>query len=311
MRLEIFIKGEGKLRLLTYLYKGKEHAGVLNKDNTAVIKLKDLLSKSGIEMELDISGLIELGDEDFIKALEEIRDRFEYDELNINDVKLCAPISYPVRNLICLGTNYSDHVMEVRKAYPTLKVDMPKEPIYFSKAAWPITGDGDAIPANEGLVSQLDYEVELAVVIGKEGKNISRENAEDYIFGYTIANDVSARKVQSGKKQWFKGKSFDGFSPMGPWIVTKDEIPFPVKLDMKAWINGELRQDSNTGQMIFDIPYIIEDLSKGMTLRKGDIILTGTPAGVGLGFNPPKYIKKGDTLRLWIEKIGEIENRVE
>src|SRR6056297_396080 len=163
------------MRLLTYIQNGKEHAGVLNKDNTAVIKLKDLLSKSGIEMEMNISGLIELGDEDFIKALEEIRDRFEYDELNINDVKLCAPISYPVRNLICLGTNYSDHVMEVRKAYPTLKVDMPKEPIYFSKAAWPITGDGDAIPANEGLVSQLDYEVELAVVIGKEGKNISRE----------------------------------------------------------------------------------------------------------------------------------------
>src|SRR6056297_2025123 len=163
------------MRLLTYLHEWIEFAGVLNRDNTAVIKLKDLLLKSGIEMEMDIAGLLELGDEEFMKAIEEIRDRFEYDEISLDEIKLCAPISYPVRNLICLGTNYSDHVMEVRKAYPTLKVDMPKEPIYFSKAAWPITGDGDAIPANEGLVSQLDYEVELAVVIGKEGKNISRE----------------------------------------------------------------------------------------------------------------------------------------
>lgn len=299
------------MRLLTYLHDGKEHAGVLNKDKTAIVKLKDLLSKSGIEMEMDIAGLIELGDEDFLKALEEIRDRFEYDEVQLEEAKLCAPVPYPARNLICLGTNYSDHVMEVRKEYPNLKVDMPEEPIYFSKAAFPATGDGDAIPANEGYVVQLDYEVELAVVIGKEGKNIPKEEAEDYIFGYTIANDVSARKVQSGKKQWFKGKSFDGFSPMGPWIVTKDEIPFPVKLDMKAWINGEIRQDSNTEHMIFDIPHIIEDLSRGMTIRKGDIILTGTPAGVGLGFNPPKYIGKGDTVKLWIEKIGEIENVVE
>ncbi len=299
------------MKFLTYLDNGKEIAGVLNSDNTAAIKLKDLFVKSGIEMEYDIAGLIEYGNEEFVQALEEIRDRFEFDEIGIEKLKLCAPIPYPVRNLICLGTNYADHVIEARKAYPKANFETPREPIYFSKVACPATGDGDSIPFNEGLVSQLDYEIELAIVIGKEGKNISRENAEEHIFGYTVANDVSARKMQTGKRQWFKGKSLDGFAPMGPWIVTRDEIPFPIKLDMKAWVNGELRQDSNTDQMIFDIADIIEDLSKGMTLRRGDIILTGTPAGVGLGFNPPKYMKNGDVVKLWIEKIGTIENKVE
>lgn len=298
------------MKFLTYLCDGKEYAGILNRDETAVIKLKDLLKKSGIEIEMDIAGLIEYGDEEFIKALEEIRDRFEYDEIAIEKVKFCAPIPHPVRNLICLGTNYADHVRESKKAYPEVNFETPKEPIYFSKAAWIATGKGDIIPSNEGLVSKLDYEVELAIIIGKEGKDISREKAEEHIFGYTVANDVSARKMQMDKRQWFKGKSLDGFSPMGPWIVTRDEIPFPIKLDMKAWVNGELRQDSNTDQMIFDIADIIEDLSKGMTLRRGDIILTGTPAGVGMGFNPTKYIKSGDTVKCWIDKIGTIENKV-
>jgi len=299
------------MRFLTYEDKGKKIAGVLNKDKTAVIKLSDLLAKSGIKIELDIEGLIEYGDEEFIKALEEIRDRFEYDEIEIEELKLCAPIPYPTRNLICLGTNYADHVIESRKAYPDANFEMPKEPIYFSKAVWPATGKGDPIPLNEGLVTKLDYEIELAIIIGKEGKDIAKEKAQEHIFGYTIANDVSARRLQMDKKQWFKGKSLDGFSPMGPWIVTKDEIPFPIKLDMKAWVNEEIRQDSNTDQMIFDIPEIIEDLSKGMTLRRGDIILTGTPAGVGMGFNPPKFLKEGDLVKCWIEGIGTIENKVE
>ncbi|MBK5251401.1 MAG: fumarylacetoacetate hydrolase family protein [Peptostreptococcaceae bacterium] len=299
------------MKFLTYLNDGKGIAGVLNRDETAVIKLKDLLKKSGIEMEMDIAGLIEYGNEEFLKALEEIRDRFEYDEIGIENLKLCAPIPYPIRNLICLGTNYADHVREARKAYPDANFETPKEPIYFSKAVWPATGDGDIIPSNEGLVTKLDYEVELAIIIGKEGKDISRDKAEEYIFGYTVANDVSARRLQMDKRQWFKGKSLDGFSPMGPWIVTRDEMLFPIKLDMKAWVNDELRQDSNTNQMIFDIADIIEDLSKGMTLRRGDIILTGTPAGVGMGFNPPKYLKSGDTVKCWIDKIGTIENKVE
>lgn len=298
------------MKLLTYLYDGKEQVGVLNREETAVVPLRSLLDKSGIHAEMDMKSFIEYAEKDFLKALEDVRDRFDYEEISLESIKLCAPIPYPERNLICLGTNYSDHVREVKKAYPKANFEMPKEPIYFSKAAWPAIGDGDVIPAYEGLTSQLDYEVELAVILGKGGKNIPAEEAAEYIFGYTILNDMTARDIQAHKKQWFKGKSFDGFSPMGPWITTADEIPLPAHLNMKAWVNGEIRQDSNSNQLIFDIPYIIEDLSKGMTLRAGDVILTGTPAGVGLGFNPPKYLKSGDVVTCWIEKIGTLENTV-
>lgn len=298
------------MKLLTFLKDGKEQAGILNRSEKAIIPLKALLEKSGIHTVMDIAGLAALGDPAFLEALREIRDRFDYEEIPLEAAKLCAPIPWPVRNLICLGTNYRDHVREVKKAYPNSKIDIPRAPIYFSKAAWPAIGHGDPIPAHKGLTEQLDYEVELAVVIGKDGRDIPAEKAEEHVFGYTIVNDVTAREMQARRNQWFKGKSLDGFSPMGPWIVTADEIPFPVHLDMKAWVNGELRQDSNSDQLIFDIPAIIEDLSKGTTLRAGDIILTGTPAGVGLGFNPPLYLQPGDVVKCWIEKIGTLENPV-
>ena len=158
---------------------------------------------------------------------------------------------------------------------------------------------------------KIDYEVELAIIIGKGGKDISPENAEEYIFGYTIGNDISARDVQTKHTQWFKGKSLDTFSPLGPCIVDKSEIKFPIELDISCKINGEVRQNSNTKNLIFDIAYILSDLSKALTLKAGDIILTGTPAGVGVGFKPHKYLKSGDIIECYIENIGRLTNIVE
>jgi len=187
---------------------------------------------------------------------------------------------------------------------------IPEFPIYFTKVASPAIGSEENIKFSNDVTTQVDYEVELAIVIGKEGFNIKPEKAEEYIFGYTIINDVSARDLQGKHTQWFKGKSLDTFCPMGPCIVHKNEIPLPMELNIKCSINGELRQNSNTKNLIFDIPYIISDLSKGLTLKPGDIISTGTPSAVGMGFQPPKVLKNGDVVECYIENIGELVNEV-
>jgi 2-keto-4-pentenoate hydratase/2-oxohepta-3-ene-1,7-dioic acid hydratase in catechol pathway len=170
--------------------------------------------------------------------------------------------------------------------------------------------DGGVIPAYEGLVDSLDYEAELAVIIGKDAKNVTEEEARSYILGYTVINDVSARNLQTRHKQWYFAKSLDGFTPMGPCIVTAEEIPWPVHLGVRSYVNGELRQDSNTELLIFDIPHVISELSQGMTLKAGTIIATGTPAGVGMGFVPPRFLKKGDQVICEVERIGRITNIV-
>ena len=164
--------------------------------------------------------------------------------------------------------------------------------------------------AHEELTQKLDYEAELAVIIGKDCRNIKGEEVKDYIFGYTILNDVSARDIQTRHKQWYFGKSLDESTPMGPCIVTADEIVWPPALKIQSFINGELRQNSNTSQFIFSIDYVVEELSKGMTLKAGTIISTGTPAGVGMGFTPPKFLKPGDIRECRIEKIGTLTNQV-
>ncbi len=229
--------------------------------------------------------------------------------LDLDKVKILTPIENPIRNIFCLGKNYLDHALEI-KGLRGSEDDLPKFPIYFSKLADPPIGDLDDIRAYGELTDKLDYEVELAVIIGKDGRDIAKEEAEDYIFGYTIANDISVRNLQRKHGQWFKGKSLDTHCPIGPWIVHKSLIPFPVNLNIKSYVNEELRQNSNTEHLIFDIPYIISDLSKGMTLRAGDIILTGTPAGVGLGFDPFKFLKPGDKVTCEIEKIGSLTNYI-
>ena len=228
--------------------------------------------------------------------------------LTIDDVELLAPLPRPVRNIFCVGKNYLDHIDELKKDKDISGADT-QYPHYFTKATHTVTGPFADISLHSNITSLVDYEAELAVVIGKRGINIPEDKAMDYVFGYTIINDVTARDLQRNHNQWFKGKSLDGFCPVGPWIVTRDEIGQPVELNISSRVNGELRQSSNTRNMIFSIPELISILSQGLTLEPGDILATGTPAGVGMGFEPPKLLKAGDVVRIEIEKIGYIENR--
>jgi 2-keto-4-pentenoate hydratase/2-oxohepta-3-ene-1,7-dioic acid hydratase in catechol pathway len=187
---------------------------------------------------------------------------------------------------------------------------VPDLPIVFTKAPSSVIGPGDAIPAWLDETNSVDYEGELTLVIGPGGRAISKAKALDHIFGYTIVNDVTARTLQSAHKQWFLGKSLDGFCPMGPSVVTADEIPDPTKLHLTTKVNGETRQDASVRDLIFDIPTLVETISKRITLEPGDLIATGTPAGVGIGFSPPKYLKKGDVVDVTIEPIGTLSNPV-
>lgn len=235
------------------------------------------------------------------------------EHIPLEEVKLCAPIPRPEHDVVCLGLNYRDHEEEAARvnkdAYS--RKDENVKAVYFSKRVDEAVGTGGIIPAHEDVCDQLDYEVELAVILGRDASHVRRKDAYDYVFGYTILNDVSARNLQSSHGQWYFGKSLDGFTPIGPWIVTADEIPGEPQLDITCSVNGTLRQKSNTRNMIFDIPYIIEDLSQGMTLQTGTIISTGTPKGVALGMGTPDaYLRKGDTVRCEIEKIGVLENTV-
>lgn len=229
--------------------------------------------------------------------------------LALDEIKLLAPIPYPPRNVFCLGKNYADHAQEIKMTQIS-DTGIPDCPIYFTKIASPAIAHGDQIRFSPQVTQQVDYEVELAVVIGKAGRDIKAQEAEDYVFGYTIANDISARDLQGAHKQWFKGKSLDTFCPMGPVLVHKSVLPMPVELNIQCRVNGELRQDSNTREMIFDIPAIISDLSRGLTLLPGDIIMTGTPSGVGMGFEPPRLLADGDIVECYIEKIGKLVNQV-
>ena len=209
-----------------------------------------------------------------------------------------------------MGINYAAHAEESARYKKEAFGGERPYPIYFSKRVHEAVADGGIIPAYENLVDSLDYEVELAVIIGKDAKNVRREDAYNYVFGYTILNDVSARNLQTRHKQWYFGKSLDGFTPIGPCIVTADEFENPPVLAIKSYVNGELRQNSSTELLLFDIAHIISELSQGMTLKAGTIIATGTPAGVGMGFEPPNFLKSGDTVTCEIEKIGTLTNRI-
>ncbi len=231
--------------------------------------------------------------------------------VNIKDVKVLAPIPEPAQDVVCLGINYHAHATEAERfSEEAFGGERPKA-IFFSKRVNWAPGPGDPIPSYPGLVDSLDYETELGVIIGKDAKNVAAKDAADYIFGYTIVNDVSARNLQTAHKQWYFGKSLDGFTPMGPCILAAEDAAFPPALRISCSVNGEVRQDSVTNLLIHGIPEIIETLSAGMTLRAGTIIATGTPAGVGMGMTPPCFLKRGDAIRMEIEGIGVLENTVE
>lgn len=273
-----------------------------------------LVSDSGVKplseiLGIQIDGMYEIIENWNDMQPEILKKGQQVTEIPLADISFETPIRVPKRNIICVGKNYLDHAKELEGQTSTLS-GIPKNPIFFSKMAYETIGPNDAIEFDTSVTNEVDYEVELAVIIGKYAKDISEEEVPSIIFGYTVSNDVSARNLQVQHTQWHKGKSLDTFSPIGPVIVTSDEIAYPPKLKIECSVNGELRQTGYTDNLIFSISNLISTLSKGMTLIPGDIILTGTPSGVGMGFNPPKYLKNGDVVTCSIEKIGALNNRV-
>jgi 2-keto-4-pentenoate hydratase/2-oxohepta-3-ene-1,7-dioic acid hydratase in catechol pathway len=235
-------------------------------------------------------------------------------QIALSAVKLKAPVPLPLRNIMCVGKNYHEHAKEFSASgfdsSSTGAADaIPTAPIIFTKVPQSVIGPDEPIRYPTGVSDQLDYEAELAVIIGRGGRGIAKADALKHVWGYTIINDVTARDIQGRHKQWFLGKSMDTFAPMGPWAVTADEVDLATA-GIRCWVNGELRQDAKIADLIFDIPTLIETISAGITLLPGDIIATGTPAGVGIGFKPPKFLKKGDVVAMEVDGIGRLTNQV-
>jgi 2-keto-4-pentenoate hydratase/2-oxohepta-3-ene-1,7-dioic acid hydratase in catechol pathway len=230
----------------------------------------------------------------------------------LSKAMITAPIPRPARNIFCVGKNYHEHAKEFANSGfdATAKEVVPEFPVVFTKQPTSVCGPGDVIPAYLDDTKSVDYEGELGVIIGQGGRGISKDKAMNHVFGYTVINDVTSRLLQQKHRQWALGKGIDGFCPMGPAVVTADEIGDPKKMQLRTWINGELRQDAPVADLIFDIPTLIETISRYITLEPGDIIATGTPAGVGIGFTPPKFLQKGDHIKIEISGIGHLENTV-
>ena len=287
------------MKLVTYRENGAEKVGALTKDGAAIVPLSVPDMNTLIET-MPLSALSSA-----VTAAED-----SGASVALADVELLSPIPRPRQDMLCLGMNYKAHASEAAKYDAGAFTKEKPAAVYFSKRVSQAVAPGGAIQSHRELVERLDYEVELAVILGKTAKHVKAAEAGDYIFGYTILNDVSARDVQTGHKQWYFGKSLDGFTPMGPCIVTADEIAFPPALGISSTVNGELRQDSNTALFLNSIQEVLEELTAGMTLLPGTIIATGTPAGVGMGFDPPKFLKPGDTVSCTIEGIGTLTNPV-
>ena len=285
------------MKLVTFEQAGRIGIGLLRDDQ--IIDLTALAP--------DMIGLIELGEQGAARARAMAGAAVTF--IPLTDVKLLAPIHEPRRNVMCVGKNYAEHTRESYEARGE-NVEAIDYPVIFTKTTTCINGPYDDIPYDATVSEKIDYEAELAVIIGRRVKNATREEALAAVFGYMVLNDVTARDLQTLHKQFFKGKSLDGSCPIGPWIVTADEIADPYALRITCRVNGELRQDSTAETMTFDIPTIIGHLSRGMTLLPGDIIATGTPSGVGFAMKPPVFLRPGDVVECAIEGIGAIRNRI-
>lgn len=284
------------MKYATFEYQGRERVGLLD-------------AEAGSIHPLDVDGMIDVIDRSRMPVIKP-----HGAAIDLAAVRLLAPVPRPRRNIFCVGKNYREHAQEFGGSGFDSSADsasafIPDVPIVFTKVPESVIGTGADILYPDGVSDALDYEAELAVIIGKGGRRISRESAAGHIWGYTIIDDVTARDWQARHKQWFLGKSFDSFCPMGPWAVTADEIDVS-NLSIRCWVNDELRQNANTRDLIFDVPTLIETISAGIALYPGDIIATGTPKGVGIGFHPPRYLRPGDRVRISIDGLGTLENRV-
>ncbi len=295
------------MRFLTYEDHGVEKIGILKWDEKNVLDIHHLLKRM---RGYDMTRFIEEVTERELEALEKAAGDGGEKGPALDEVILRAPIRKPPHDIICVGVNYEDHLKESTLALKDVSLENRNKPVYFGKRAHRILGHQEDVPGHFDLDESFDYEVELAVIIGKEGKDIKVDDVEDYIFGYSIFNDYSSRTLQKEHLQWFKGKSLDGYSVMGPYLVHKNEVPYPPEVALTTYVNGELRQDSHTKHLIFNVATLISDFSKGVTLMPGDIIATGTPSGVGMGFNPPRYLKVGDQVTCEIEGLGTLTNRI-
>ncbi|WP_209121898.1 fumarylacetoacetate hydrolase family protein [Alkalihalobacillus sp. BA299] len=301
------------MRFVTFMLNGWQRIGVLNHDQTKIIDLQKIQSDRDMEIKIPDSLIeaIELGEPFIHEVTESIKwagekrlAEYSYD-LSNPELKLLAPIPRPRKNIFCVGKNYASHAIEMGSVE-----DIPKHLLMFTKAPTTVIGTEEVVLNHAELTNELDYEGEIAIVIGKKGKAIKEEEALDYIFGYTILNDITARNLQKRHNQFFLGKSLDATCPMGPWI-THSSLINAKELEIETRVNGELRQKGSTDQLIFSIPTIISVISQGMTLEPGDIIATGTPSGVGSGFNPPKYLKSGDRIEISVKELGKLTNTIE
>jgi 2-keto-4-pentenoate hydratase/2-oxohepta-3-ene-1,7-dioic acid hydratase in catechol pathway len=287
------------LRIATYRHDGRRHVGSVTADGLTVtpFAIEPALCERGAQALID---RVAAG-----RGLPDLRST----PVPIVQVQFEAPLPLPRRNLFCVGRNYHAHAKELATSVFKDNDTNPQAwPIVFTKVPESVIGPGDEVQLPGEISRQIDYEAELTVVIGRTGRNITRAEALKHVFGYTIVNDVTARDVQMRHQQWDLGKSFDTFCPMGPWIVTADELD-GTDTRVRCWVNGELRQDARTTDLIFDIPTLIETCSRGITLHPGDLIATGTPAGVGMGMKPPRWLASGDVVRIEIDGLGRLENR--
>lgn len=302
------------MRLITYQSDGGSRLGAVRGDTVFDL---GCLASLGDQSDLPetMQALIEAGPAALARlgGLMDSRTEAEWEQAGatcfLASIQLLAPLPRPRKNVICLGRNYVEHAREISRARGESDT-LPPAPLFFTKVATAVIGPEAPILIHP-VSAQMDWEVELAVIIGRAGRDIPAADALDHVFGYTILNDVSARDIQYGHGgQYFKGKSLDNSCPFGPWIVTADELPNPHDLALRLWVNGALKQEGHTGDMIHEIPMIIAVLSAGMTLEPGDIIATGTPAGVGHGRTPREYLRPGDVVEVEIEAIGRMRNPV-
>ena len=294
------------MKFLNFVHEGKEQIGFLNHDEQKVLLVAEVL---GHDRYYDMNRLIEQITDAEMAILLQARVGRDDKGVDLSEVRYLSPIVRPKHDIICVGVNYAAHRQETTGTL-SASLATQERPVYFSKRTTRIVGHEEAIEGFFDLDADLDYEVELAVIIGKTGRNIAPEDVADYIFGYSIFNDISSRRLQREHLQWYKGKSLDTYSVLGPVIVHKSAFAYPPMIEIESRVNGEVRQHSNTDLLIHNITTIISDFSQGITLEPGDIIATGTPSGVGMGFKPPRFMKKGDVVECEIKGIGVLRNKI-